>query len=253
MKKLLAFFIDTRGAIAIMGGLLLAPVITMMAIGIQLTDSTTRQTRLLHAMTSAAYAISKEGEASSSTDRNRLMNGYMRANLDAVREREDSLTMKRVAVDIHTERLSASYTPKSVFESLVNVSLPHTFKESQVTAVRKFKPMELVIIIDGSSSVSQILPQLREGAAKVVDEVFRVTKENTYISLVAYSGYVNIGWEYKDKLITPESRRIYYKEQRMALLPLGLDNDLLSPNGPEGVRQGACVLRPKYLPEQANV
>ncbi len=252
MKKLLAFFIDTRGAIAIMGGLLLAPVITMMAIGIQLTDSTTRQTRLLQAMTSAAYAISKEGEASSSTDRNRLMNGYMSANLDAVREREDSLTMKRVAVDLQTERLSASYTPKSVFESLVNVSLPHTFKESQVTAVRKFKPMELVIIIDGSSSVSQILPQLREGAAKVVDEVFRVTKENTYISLVAYSGYVNIGWEYKDKLITPESRRIYYKEQRMALLPLGLDNDLLSPNGPEGVRQGACVLRPKYLPEQAN-
>ena len=32
MKKLLAFFIDTRGAIAIMGGLLLAPVITMMAL-----------------------------------------------------------------------------------------------------------------------------------------------------------------------------------------------------------------------------
>lgn len=104
--------------------------------------------------------------------------------------------------------------------------------------------MELVIIIDGSASVSAILPQLREGAARVVDEVFSVTKENTYISLVAYSNYVNIGWEYKDKLITPESRKIYYKEQRMALLELGLDNDLLSPNGPEGVRQEPAYCAP---------
>ena len=252
MTKWPEIFADTRGAIAIMGALLLAPVIAMMAIGIQLTDYTTKQTRLLQAMTSAACAISKEGEHSSQADRNRLMNGYINANLAAVRESEDKLSLKRATLDAYTERLSASFTPKAVFESLVNVSLPHTFRESQVTAVRKFKPMELVIIIDGSSSVSAILPQLREGAARVVDEVFSVTKENTYISLVAYSGYVNIGWEYKDKLITPESRRIYYKEQRDALRDLGLDNDLLSPRGPEGMRQGACVLRPKYLPERAN-
>jgi multidrug efflux pump len=30
MKKLLAFFIDTRGAIAIMGGLLVATVLTLL-------------------------------------------------------------------------------------------------------------------------------------------------------------------------------------------------------------------------------
>lgn len=60
MRKWFTILGDTRGAIAIMGGLLLAPVITMMAIGIQLTDSVTKQTRLLQAMTSAAYAIAKE-------------------------------------------------------------------------------------------------------------------------------------------------------------------------------------------------
>ena len=96
-------------------------------------------------------------------------------------ESEDKLTLKRVSVDVRTERILASYTPKSVFKKLFDVALPHTFKETQVTALRKFKPMELVIIIDGSSSVSAILPQLREGAARVVDEVFSVTKENTYI------------------------------------------------------------------------
>lgn len=252
MRKWFTILGDTRGAIAIMGGLLLAPVITMMAIGIQLTDSVTKQTRLLQAMTSAAYAIAKEGEGTDAADKDKLLNGYINANIAAINESEDKITLKRVSVDVRTERILASYTPKSVFKKLFDVALPHTFKETQVTALRKFKPMELVIIIDGSSSVSAILPQLREGAARVVDEVFSVTKENTYISLVAYSNYVNIGWEYKDKLITPESRKIYYKEQRMALLELGLDNDLLSPNGPEGVRQGACVLRPKYLPERAN-
>ena len=86
MKKWPEIFADTRGAIAIMGALLLAPVIAMMAIGIQLTDYTTKQTRLLQAMTSAACAISKEGEHSSQADRNRLMNGYINANLAAVRE-----------------------------------------------------------------------------------------------------------------------------------------------------------------------
>jgi Flp pilus assembly protein TadG len=240
-------FSNRRGSIAIMAALLLVPSITMLGISVQLAKYMTKMTRLEQSLVTAAYAVAKEGERVDEAEKDRLAREYVDANMRAVRSRKDALRLKRTSSADNRERITATYTPQALFDRLASVALPYTFK-AQATAVRNFKPLELVIVIDGSSSVSAVLPDLREGAARVVDEVFSITGDNTYISLVAYSGYVNIGWEYKDKLITPESRRIYYPEQRSALLGLGLDDDLLSPNGPEGVRRGACVLRPVYLP-----
>ncbi len=44
-----------------MGALLLVPVISMMAIGVEVTRYLTKQTRLVQAQSSAAYAIAKDG------------------------------------------------------------------------------------------------------------------------------------------------------------------------------------------------
>ena len=242
---------NQRGAIAIMGALLLVPVISMMAIGVEVTRYLTKQTRLVQAQSSAAYAIAKEGRTADMGQRNKLMNAYILENLVSVRDKGDVVSNKCVTVNLDSDRIVSRFEPKSIFGQILNVALPVALTESQVTGERVFRPLELVIVIDGSSSVTAILPHLKEGASRIIDEVMGVSDNNTYISLIAYSGYVNIGWEYKDALITPESRRPWTASQRALTMQYGFD-DLLDPNGPEGKREGACVLRPMLLPSKGT-
>ena len=239
------------GTIAIMGALLLAPVITMLTISVEVTRYLTKQTRLVQAQASAAYAIAKEGRPATTAQHDSLMNAYILTNLSAVRDSGDKITNKCTMVTQDSNRIISRFEPKSIFDRILDVTLPVALTESQVVAERAFKPLELVIVIDGSSSVSAILPELKEGAARIIDDVMGVSDNNTYISLIAYSGYVNIGWEYKDVLITPESRRPWTASQRALTAQYGFD-DLLDPQGPEGKREGACVLRPMLLPSKGT-
>ncbi len=243
-------FTDKRGSIAIMACLCLAPILTFTAVAIQVTSSLTRQTRLVQAQISAAYAIAKEGRHATAEERNALMRSYIAENLRALRAGEDTVISRRVPIGDDKERIISQYKQRPIFEDLLDNAFP-SFKEDRVIAERTYKPLELVIVIDGSVSSIGVHDLLKQSVANVIDEVFAVDSESTHISLLAYSGYVNIGWEYKDKLITPESRRIYSKAQRATARQYGF-TDLLDPAGPEGVREGACVLRPAPLPRKGT-
>ncbi len=245
------FLLCERGGIAVAAGLLLLPIIAANVVAVHCAQVLTRETRVVQAQAATVCAMAREGNAASAAALNALMNGFMAENLRAVRRSGDIATHSRRFAGEDKERIVTRYTPDSLVESFLGENLPLSFTEGQVTAERSFKPLELVIVMDGSDSVRSVHHLLREGVERVVDEVMGVSDENTYISLIAYSGYVNIGWEYKERLITPESRRIYYPEQRVMAQAYGID-DLLDPRGPEGVREGACVARPAYLPPGAS-
>lgn len=65
--------------------MLLAPVITMLTISVEVTRYLTKQTRLVQAQASAAYAIAKEGRTATTAQHDSLMNAYILTNLSAVR------------------------------------------------------------------------------------------------------------------------------------------------------------------------
>ena len=112
---------NQRGAIAIMGALLLVPVISMMAIGVEVTRYLTKQTRLVQAQSSAAYAIAKEGRTADMGQRNKLMNAYILENLVSVRDKGDVVSNKCVAVNLDSDRIVSRFEPKCLFGQILNV------------------------------------------------------------------------------------------------------------------------------------
>jgi Flp pilus assembly protein TadG len=256
---------DQRGSLAVSAALCLAPVITLVVAQVQITERLTKQTRLHQAQTSAVLAAAKEGEDASSATRNSLVSGWMEQNLLAVLRNTDNVDSVLTSND-DEEELVSTYYSKPLAEKLLDGVFDTPYSDTTpVRAERYYNPIEAVIVLDSSSSMYSEHDTMVDLAEDVTETLFRGKQhaDDVRVGLIAYGRYVNIGREYADKLITPQSRKLFrgtsptdilnYEQRANTLREYNpaLVNDLLAPGGPGEKWDLACVARPR-LPKGSS-
>ena len=159
------------------------------------------------------------------------------------------------------EHLTVSWSPSAVLDGFMSRLFQNPVRD-EVRAERFYRPIEGVVVLDSSRMQSFTHDEVVDLAERVADKLFRGNEsaDDVHMGLISYSGNINIGKEYADKLITPESRRLARpgtelgagkSEERYARQVETLQyhnpalvEDLLAPGGPASDWGMVCVSRP---------
>ena len=237
---------DTRGSVMVMAALTTVPILGLWGFQSELARYQMRQMRLHQTQAMAVQAIAKEGPGVPDASLIALTHGFLARNLPPVGlPAEGAEVVLERSEDRESLRVSLPVEP--LFAPIAGLEWPaHTL---EVAAARTFRETEATFVMDSSASLNMYgdaVAQLRHGISDYLNEAFRNQEESRdyRVSLVSYAGMVNLGWSAKDKLVTPKSRRIPPQLETVARENGWWDdNDLLSDNGPESKRGGACVAR----------
>ncbi|CCN50451.1 exported hypothetical protein [Vibrio nigripulchritudo MADA3029] len=239
--------------IVMLGSLTL--ILIMFFVAISAIRYSTLKTRMQHASDGALTLIAREGPALKQSEAQYLTKTFVAYNLPYGIRNE---SLKRVGqVDLQFSdigfdsqlwlRLSQTTQPFLNF-------LPDLKATVESKIERQFRPRETVITLDASRSMSNDGGGGEKASIKMKlileDFVRTVMAEQDFshdynLGFVPYSGYVNIGRDYQDVLITAKSRKIP-EELREVAQEFGYDHDFLHKAGVEGKRQGACVKGEDY-------
>jgi len=241
------------------GSVLLVTFIVLMMVmffaAISATRLVTMQTRLNHSVDAALALVAREGVGVTEAEGQYLVTTFI-INNSPVGIRDRSVkTAKQVSVSLsnlgYNEQLSLSASiPIQPFIK----GVPELSAQVTRQLIRAYPPTETVLSLDLSSSMSSkkgggqkpsdIMPDILNDFIDSATGEVDVSKDH-HIGLVPYSGYVNVGKAFQDRLITPSSRKIPDSLRPTARLH-GYDGDFLHSLGVEGKRDGACVARKSY-------
>lgn len=251
MKRLRHFLRQQRGSVAVYSALTLLPVMGLWAFQLEASRYQTRQMRLHQAQAVAVQAITKEGWSVNVQAQQRLADHYVKHNLAAIHGQSQAVTLSLLQTENQIQ-LTAVQAYQPVMTMLGGLLWPDV--QQKLSAEWVLRPTETAVVLDSSASMyyaNDAIKAVRDGVTSYIHEAFRhkETSADYWVSLISYAELVNIGWSAKNKLITPESRKIppraYAVSRDYGWLH---SDDLLHPAGPEGIRQGACVLRKDIAP-----
>lgn len=250
-----------RGSMSIVAGLILAPLVVLTVGSVLTTRHLSVWTRTHQAQTAAVLAVTKEGEDASGEERSLMVQAWLNEDLNALKLND--IWTPSLSGTQDTELLGVTWTPTALLDEFMNAIFQNPVDDT-VRAERFYRPIEAVVVLDASMSANPDL--MRKIADRVTEKLFRGNESasDVRMSLVNFGAHVNIGTEYADKLITPESRMLakpgtalgknkseeMYAAQVKTLSAYNssLVNDLLAPGGPGSDWDMACVARPSAYP-----
>ncbi len=252
-----------RGSMSIVAGLILAPLVVLTVGSVLTTRHLSAWTRMHQAQVAAVLAVTKEGEDANAEERDLMVRTWLDEGLNALK-RNDVWTPALYGTQ-DTELLGVTWTPTALLDGFLNAIFQNPVEDT-VRAERFYRPIEAVVVLDASMSANP--DTNREIVDRVTKKLFRGNEsaDDVRLSLVNFGAFVNIGTEYADKLITPESRKLakpgtdlgvnkseeMYEKQVETLNHYnpGLVNDLLAAGGPASDWGMACVARPSAYPSE---
>lgn len=250
-----------RGSMSIVAGLILAPLVVLTVGSVLTTRHLSVWTRTHQAQTAAVLAVTKEGEDASGEERSLMVQAWLNEDLNALKLND--IWTPSLSGTQDTELLGVTWTPTALLDEFMNAIFQNPVDDT-VRAERFYRPIEAVLVLDASISMGYDL--MHEVALAVTEKLFRGNEsaDDVRMGLLAYGCYVNIGSEFADKIITPESRRLakpntelgknktqeMYEGQVATLKEYnpGLVDDLLATGGPGSEWGAACVARPRVAP-----
>jgi hypothetical protein len=253
LKKIKNFLFKTsRGSLAIGAALCTIPTVVLSIATVQMTSYMGVHTRLHQSQTMAAVNVAKEGDKSDFDEKYTMVNQWMNTNVSPLNRPEDSLYTVFQSNEIE-EKVDTVYYPKPLVDKLMNNLFNRPWLDLKpVVAERFYNPLDLVIVFDGSSSTKTYVENYKN-MVKNVSSIFmrgRSEADDVRISLMAFSGQMNIGTDYKDKLIIPETLKLYdtgteaYDLRKQTLQENGLSpENLLQIGGPGTAFKMACIGR----------
>ena len=199
MKVLGRLLRDRRGAVAMLAGLSIIPLLLMAGAAIDLTRLYILHSRLVTAVDSAALAGAR---VINELDRDAQIQRWFWANF--TRDRP-GVTTGFLGAEVTTFSISVDETSRAV-RVRVRAALPTTvlrlFGQDSLlasvdqTARRQDRGMEIALVLDvtGSMAGSQ-MTALRDSAAELVNIIYgpNETIPNLWVSVVPYTSTVNIG------------------------------------------------------------
>ncbi|SON49949.1 Tad domain-containing protein [Vibrio tapetis] len=236
-------------------------MMVMFFVSISATRLVTMQTRLNHSVDAALALVAREGVAVTEAEGQYLVRTFI-INNSPVGIRDQAVkTAKQVSINLsnlgYSEQLRLNVSlPIQPFVKDVPVLSAQVSRE----LLRQYPSTETVLSLDLSSSMSsklgggkkpsEIMPDILNDFIDSLTGEVAISKDH-HIGLVPYSGYVNVGKAFQDRLITPQSRRVPEGVRPTARMH-GYDGDFLHRLGVEGKRSGACVARKPYKLNNPN-
>ena len=243
-----------QGNVSIIMVLVLPIIIFILMAAVEFSRHSTLKMRLQHASDNALALIAREGAYVTQDEARYLAQTMMAYNLPIGLRDSDIKRTSDIKVNIsplnNAENISLTtqLSGELVSQWLLPISM-NSYSEIQ----RYFQKKETVLVLDASRSMSNSA----SGGVKPVDMMREILPDfidrslapenlpqDHLLAFVPYSTNVNLGFDYKDTLITQRSREV-----PQYLSPLvkhyGYGKDFLSRRGVEGRREGACVHRKK--------
>ncbi|MEO3474215.1 pilus assembly protein TadG-related protein [Roseomonas sp. CAU 1739] len=199
MKRLWRLLRDRRGAVALMAGLSIIPLLTMAGAAIDLTRLYILHSRLVTAVDAAALAGAR---VINELDRDTQIQRWFWANF--TRDRP-GVSTGFIGADVTAFTISVDETSRAV-RVRVRAALPTTvlrlfgqdalYASVDHTARRQDRGMEIALVLDVTGSMAgTAMTTLRNSATELVNIIYgpNETITNLWVSVVPYTSTVNIG------------------------------------------------------------
>lgn len=188
LARLLA---DRRGAVAVMFGLLLVPLLVSIGLAVDVGRAYYVKQRLMHALDAAALAVGST--VGTEAELRALAERYVQANFPGGR----TGTPHGVAVSVTQDvvRVSAQATVDTPFAAVADIWSMTVSASSEV--IRSMRGLEVALVLDntGSMTTSDNIGALRDAATELVEILFgpETLHPNLYVAVVPYAASVNPG------------------------------------------------------------
>ena len=222
---------DQSGAVAPIIGLTFIMLILAAGFAIDVGRGTLVKARLSDALDAAGLAVGAKLSSTSNYDAEALR--YVSANFKAgyAGATVDSSSVKAVvSTDKSTITLSASATLPTAFMRIVGTN---TMKVSAASEIKRATTgLEVSLVLDNTTSMSNSMGTLRTAANSLVDTLFGAdtTADNLFVSVVPFSQTVNIGTKRSSWVAFKDSEDKNWKGCVMARGD-GLDQNDQPPSG----------------------
>jgi hypothetical protein len=233
---------------------MVVPTVGFSTAAVQTSIDAGVQVRLHQSQAVAALAIAKEGPEA---DGQEIVNAWMPMNLGAL-DRPEDVVAHSYEVTEAGARINSLWQSRPIVPGLMEgiFEKPRIFDDG-VAAERIYRPLEVVVVVDGSSSTRTYVEDYKASMKRIARAFMRDRRraDDVRVSLIAFSGHMNIGADYADKLVIPSTRKLYddgtaaYEQRRATLMEYNaaLPNDLLAEGGPGSAFGMACVGRKKMV------
>ncbi len=196
LRRLKAFYADSRGNVGMVFGLLLVPLVALGGAGVDIARYETVRVELQDGLDRGVLAAAS---LTQSRDAKAVLQDYLK-NLSYANdvtlgfERQNSLNHRIV-------KASASYTIDTAFIKLVGVNKLTINAVSTAQEAKQNIEMSLMLDMSGSMITNNRIGNLKKAAKSFIDQMLTDdTKSYTTISIVPYAGHVNVGAAMFDKL-----------------------------------------------------
>lgn len=184
---------DRRGAVAILFGLLLVPILVSIGLAVDVGRAYYVKQRLSHALDAAALAVGST--VATEAELRALAERYVAANFPGGR----TGTPHGVSVSINQDvvRVSAQATVDTPFAAVADIWSMTVSASSEV--IRSMRGLDVALVLDntGSMTTSDNIGALRDASTELVNILFgpEAIHPNLYVSVVPYAASVNPGAE----------------------------------------------------------
>jgi Flp pilus assembly protein TadG len=196
------FVRDERGAVLVIVGLLMVPLIGLIGAAVDFSIAARRQTQLQIALDQATLAIARDPPANDAAVTRARAEQLMRAQLSATGVPPDQWQLTQVTDAGGKVSITAESTVRTVLMSILNNETVKVGTSTEVT--REQTKLEVALVLDNSSSMATVsagrpkVEAAKEAANALVDSLFlgKPTSEFIKISVVPYTSSVKVGAEY---------------------------------------------------------
>ncbi|MDR2442894.1 MAG: hypothetical protein LBE31_05165 [Deltaproteobacteria bacterium] len=239
------FWQDTTASLGAAFALSLPALFALTLAVTQTTSVVGFQTRLHQSDAAANIFLAKQERLLSEEDKQKLIDAWMDTNMEPTGG--EKIVNKEIDPVTQEERVvSVQYKPKNFAGDIIGDIFDEYVPLEVVTTERFRYPLEVVIVLDVSSSAFGFSPfaAVIDGAFNGINNVFGddTISNDTRVSLLAYNLNVTFSAKHARNLVKPSSRMLYrgttqaefeaYEKRKAWMAEWGLGEDLLAPGAP---------------------
>lgn len=201
---------DTRGAAAIMLALGILPTVLIGYGALQYTEYSTIMTRLHQSQMHALYAVAKEGPVYAPVDGPRQGESWMKANMSSLL-RKDAALKHSFSISVKNVSVKSVFTGTPLADGILGGAFDKALTQN-AKALYYYRPIEVALALDGSKSFASLGTLLLDAVDIITENLFlgEESADDVWISMNFAAAWVNIGTQYADKLINPDSYKPYH-------------------------------------------
>jgi Flp pilus assembly protein TadG len=188
---------EEKGVVLIIFVLVLVPLLLVVAVGIDFSQTLVVKRQLANGVDAAALAIGTQRGLTDQTDMDAEAERYIKAHYPEVIGSLKTFNVSRTGGDPRTSEIHVTATAEVVTNFMKLGGVETLTVSAESTVLRQDKELEVVMVLDNSGSMGSgnKMASMQTAANTLVDTLFgdETESENIRVGLVPFTGAVNVG------------------------------------------------------------